>query len=108
MGYNGFPRNVDDLSERLKDRDLKLKLILHAEQNALLFAHEPLIGCRIYVWPFMPCSRCAGMIIQSGITEVIAPVSDNPRWIDDFEIARDILFNEAKIKLRLPDDIELD
>ncbi len=106
-GYNGFPRKVKDSLKRLKDRDLKYKLIVHAEQNALLFARESVVGCRMYIWPFMPCSRCAGIIIQSGIAEIIAPVSDNPRWKDDFKIAQDILFGEAGIKLRLL-DIELD
>jgi len=37
-GFNGFPRGIEDSDERLTNRDLKLKLIVHAEMNAVLAA----------------------------------------------------------------------
>ena len=73
LGFNGFPRGVDDAEERYNDRELKYKLVVHAEANALAAANEDLAGCTIYTFPFPPCSSCAGMIIQSGIQTVIAP-----------------------------------
>ena len=69
-GYNGLPRGVEDTEDRLANREVKYKLILHAERNALLFAKQSLKGCCIYVWPMMPCGACASMIIQTGITRV--------------------------------------
>lgn len=100
VGYNGFPRGVDDLPERLENRDIKYKIIIHGEENALLFARGPVNGYRLYVWPLMPCAPCAAMVIQAGIVEVIAPVSDNPRWVEDFKLAK-TLFDEAGVKVRL-------
>src|SRR3990172_2103187 len=44
LGFNGFPRGVDD-DERLRNRELKLKLMVHAEMNAILFAGRALDGC---------------------------------------------------------------
>ena len=100
LGYNGFPRGVNDLPERLSNRELKYKIIVHCERNALLFARESVRGYRLYTWPFMSCVPCASMVIQTGIIEVIAPVSDNPRWIEDFKLAQ-TLFNEAGVKVKL-------
>ena len=75
-------------------------MIIHGERNAMLFAREPLIGHTIYTWPFMPCPVCAAMITQAGIKRVVAPDSNNIRWIADFEISKDI-FREAKVRLDL-------
>lgn len=102
LGYNGFPRGVNDSPERLENREVKYKLIIHCERNALLFARGSLNGCRLYTWPFMPCASCAAMVIQAGIIEVIAPTSDNPRWVEDFKLAQ-MLFSEAGVKVRLLD-----
>ena len=100
IGYNGFPRGVDDSLERLENRETKYKIIVHCERNALLFARGPVEGCRLYTWPFMSCTPCAAMVIQAGIIEVIAPISDNPRWIEDFNLSR-ILFSEAGVRVKL-------
>lgn len=102
IGYNGFPRGVDDSLERLENREIKYKIIVHCERNALLFAREPVAGYRLYTWPFMSCAPCAAMVIQSGIVEVIAPISDNSRWIEDFNLAK-TLFKEAEVSVRLLD-----
>jgi len=98
VGYNGFPININDSSERLDNREIKYKMIVHAERNAIIFAQRPLIGCTIYTYPFMPCSACAGMIIQSGIKRAVSYHTTNKRWIDDFAITMD-MFNEAGVEL---------
>src|SRR4030067_2638115 len=67
LGFNGFPAGVLDHDDRLLDRELKYKMVLHAEVNALLFAGTDLSDCTLYVVPMAPCSRCAAQIIQSGI-----------------------------------------
>ena len=35
VGFNGFPRGVDDRPEKLADRPLKYQMIVHAEINAI-------------------------------------------------------------------------
>lgn len=100
VGYNGLPQGVEDTDERLNNRELKYKLIVHGERNALLFASRSVENCTLYTWPFMPCATCASMIIQSGISRVVAPYSDNPRWADDFRLTEQ-LFSEAGVELVL-------
>lgn len=101
VGYNGLPRGVEDTEERLHNRDIKYKMVVHAERNALMFSNlASLKGCAIYVWPMMPCAACASMIIQKGITTVVATQNDNPRWQHDFELSKQ-LFTEASVLLRL-------
>lgn len=51
-GLNGFPRGIADTPERLNDREMKLKLIVHAEMNALLAAARTgmrLKGCSLFL-----------------------------------------------------------
>jgi dCMP deaminase len=75
MGYNGFPRGVHDLKERYEDREVKYKLITHAEANAVIAAGHAARGCTIYVYPtFMTpaaCNDCCKLIIQSGIKAIV-------------------------------------
>ncbi|MEH2517533.1 dCMP deaminase [Bradyrhizobium sp. AZCC 1610] len=96
VGYNGFPRKIRDTAERLKDRDMKLKLTVHGEINALNWATEPVTGYTLYTWPFLTCSKCAIQVIQAGITRVVAPFVDNPRWNDSFREAQ-ALYEEAEV-----------
>ncbi len=103
LGYNGFPKGVDDSQERLNNRELKYKMIVHCERNAMLFAQRSLANCTLYTWPFMSCSVCAAMVIQSGIKRVVAPQAPADkltRWGEDFELAT-TLFTEAKVDLEL-------
>jgi dCMP deaminase len=100
LGFNGLPVGMVDTYERLHDRELKYQLIVHAERNALLFSTESLKGCTIYTWPFMPCSVCAGMIIQSGISRVVAPVSSSERWADNFKLSFE-MFLESGVRIDL-------
>ena len=99
-GYNGFPRDVEDLDQRLNNRDVKYEMIVHGEINAIVFANQNLQGTTLYTWPFMPCSRCAGIVIQSGIRTVVAPYNDNPRWQDSFKLTQQ-MFWEAQVELIL-------
>ena len=97
LGYNGFPFGISD-DKRLDNREIKYKMVVHAECNALLFSPEPPLGCTIYTYPFMPCPKCAGMIIQAGIDRVVSYESDNYRWKDDFNLSRE-MFKEAGVDL---------
>jgi dCMP deaminase len=102
LGFNGLPRHIADTPARLHDRDLKMKIIIHAETNSILNAREPLAGFTIYVFPFHPCSACAAAIIQAGIKRVVCPVNDCPRWAANFELAR-MMFSEAGVAVDMID-----
>lgn len=82
-GYNGFPRGVADSEERLADKDGKLPFMVHAEANAVAAAARvgtSLKGC-VAVVTKHPCAQCSALLIQSGITGIIAPpANDNSRW----------------------------
>ena len=100
LGYNGFPRGVEDREDRLSDRETKYKMIVHCERNALLAAKQDLTGSTLYTWPFMSCAPCAGMVIQAGIVRVVAHHNDNPRWQADFQLTEQ-MFLEANVQLDL-------
>tara|TARA_B100000902_G_C27321949_1_gene925323 strand:- start:7479 stop:7910 length:432 start_codon:yes stop_codon:yes gene_type:complete len=102
VGYNGFPKDITD-NERLLDRDKKYDIIVHAEVNAILFSNRTLKGCTMYTWPFQPCPRCAGLIIQSGIIRVVSIKNTNPRWVADFTTAKQLLL-EASVRLDIYDE----
>jgi len=99
LGYNGFPRNVRD-DHRLQTREIKYDLIVHAEANAIIHARESLWDCTIYTMPFMPCSKCAGLIIQAGIKRVVSIDADNARWNGNFRLSKAIL-TEARLDVTL-------
>ena len=98
MGFNGFPAGVEDTRERLDDRGTKYEMVVHAEQNALMFAGDRAEGCTLYVHPLPPCARCAVMIIQAGIKRVVCdqPDFDHQRWGEAAKIS-DTLFREAAL-----------
>lgn len=75
IGYNGFPRGVDDDPSLYEDREAKYARVVHAEPNAILNSTGSLTGATIYATHF-PCSTCAGLIIQSGIKNVVSYVPD--------------------------------
>lgn len=103
-GYNGLPKGVADTEERLNNRELKYKIIVHCERNAVAVAAKrgvPLDGCTLYTWPFSSCSTCASIMIQSGITRHVAPACPADkleRWGDDLKLAIQ-LYEEAGVKV---------
>ena len=99
MGYNGFPRGVDDAAERYADRETKYKMIVHAEPNAIIKAGRDAVGGTIYTWPLPPCHECAKLIIQSGIKRFVAIQKDDTRWSESCELAIQ-MFNEAGLEYR--------
>ncbi len=104
-GFNGFPRGIADTADRLSNRELKNKLMVHAEMNAILSAARigvPLKHCTLYlactdasgkVWGGPPCTRCTVEIIQTGISTIVSrPFKTGPsKWKDDIEFSRSLL-----------------
>ena len=54
------------------DRDRKLTMTIHAEQNALLFAGREARACDAYVIGKPICNVCAMLLIQAGVRRVVA------------------------------------
>lgn len=101
-GYNGFPVGVVDSKNRLSKKDIKYKLVLHAEENAIMFAKRDLNGCSLYV-TMAPCSHCAGLIIQSGIKHVyIKKLEISEKWKESFEYSQ-MMFSESKVHVQFID-----
>lgn len=101
LGYNGFPRGTSDKKEIYSDRDEKIRRVVHAEKNAILFAKCDLKNHTLYVVPMPPCSQCAGLIIQAGIKRVVTinPTDEmRKRWQKDFDTSQD-MFIEAGVSI---------
>lgn len=97
-GYNGPARMLPDEHAFFEDREKKLAMTLHGEQNAILNAGQDLKGCTLYVTQ-PPCSNCASQIVQTGIVRV-AWIWPDPefaaRWAQSLELA-EWQFNHAGI-----------
>jgi dCMP deaminase len=106
LGYNGFPAGVEDSAERLQDQAIKLELVVHAEQNALLIAGQGARGATMFVAGKPVCAQCAGVIIQAGVAKVVAPnpnkFSEDSKWRKKGELAVQML-KEARVALTLYD-----
>ena len=96
MGYNGFPRGINDSDERYNDRSTKHLFVCHAERNALDNAPHSVQGCTMYV-PLIPCNECAKSIIQNGISKVVS-YKTNREDTFNWNITR-IMFEEAGVLL---------
>lgn len=101
IGYNGFPRGVDDDPALYDNREVKYERIIHCEMNCLLTTRESVKGYTLYTWPFLSCPRCAAHVIQAGITRVVAPKCPEDkleRWNEALERTK-LLFMEAGLEV---------
>ena len=102
-GYNGFPRGIVDDDRRLNNREIKLKMIVHAEANAVAAAARnghSINGATAYVTHNL-CSQCACLLIQAGIKRVVCVEQQDysSDWEKDFQWAR-VLLEETGVELR--------
>ncbi len=113
-GCNSFSDGLVDLDSRWADRDMKLKLVVHAEMNAILLAAKhgvSLNGSTLYVlardtvskeiWGGPPCTRCTVELIQAGIKEVVGGTINNlpERWKESCLFSKQLL-EEAGVRYR--------
>lgn len=100
-GYNGLPRGVVD-NERLVDREMKLKIVVHAEANAVAGAARnghSLKGGIAYI-TFPPCSQCAALLIQAGVVRVVYYRADaSTKWAESQLTALQLL-TEAGVGIK--------
>ena len=101
-GVNSFPSRVLKTDARMV-RPTKYLWTCHAEENAIAAAAgmgSPVIGSKLYV-THRPCARCARLVVQSGIIEVIIPEvnkhSLDARWEEEVTIGS-TMFKEAGVK----------
>lgn len=109
VGFNGFPKGCDDDPAIYADRERKYSRVVHAEQNALLHAGEPVRGYTMYTHPpgFGPsCDRCTAHIIQAGITRVVYRRDESDfgsRWKEAVESGLQ-MYAEASVSVFQYDD----
>ena len=99
VGYNGFPKMVEDSAERYHNQAEKLEMVVHAEQNAILGAGTRARGGTAYVFGKPVCARCAGSLIQAGVVRVIATEPQqgtDSKWDASGRLGRQMM-NEAKV-----------
>lgn len=96
IGYNGFPRYVEDMPARYETKPIKYKLIVHAEANAILNAIGNVRGHCLVTTKY-PCSECTKLIIQSGISRIITPKpTEGSLWAEDAVFSR-VMLKEASV-----------
>jgi len=99
IGYNGFPRGIADLPERLQIKEIKNQLVIHAEANAILNSRDHDHATHTLYCTSFCCCSCSGLIIQKGIREVVVPTIDpHSSWYANFQSARNIL-DEAGVTI---------
>lgn len=103
-GYNGFPKGIDDTEVRLNTRELKHKLVIHAEMNALmnaLYSGVSLKGSTMYVHGLPICPDCAKCVIQAGIKEIVIPTDKTERaeWQKVWEEHSLPMFSESGVQV---------
>lgn len=101
QGYNGFPRGILDTPNRLNNRELKYKYVVHAEMNVIYnasFSGISLDESTLYVYGLPVCSECAKGIIQVGIKKVYILTEEKvPEiWNDSYEMTY-TMFKEAEV-----------
>lgn len=96
-GYNGLPRGVADIPERM-ERPAKYLWTSHAEENAV--AQAARVGMKlkggIAYTTHMPCSRCARTLIQAGITAVVVDNGTTSMPQEEFDVSMQ-MFKEAGV-----------
>lgn len=107
-GYNDLPRGVKHRPGR-NSRPLKYHFTAHSEANSIANAARlgrATKGCTI-ISTLFPCPACAALIINAGITKVVAPKPelgdrscDAVDWRLNWQHAID-MFNEAGVTLYL-------
>ena len=100
-GWNGFPREIADKSERLNDRELKYRYVVHAEANCIYNATRngvSLLGATMYIHGMSVCHECAKALIQVGIKRVVMCYSHPAptKWAESHAHTRD-MFDEAGV-----------
>lgn len=90
-GYNGLPRGVEHLAQRLNQRPMKYDWIEHAERNAIFNAarHGVALDFSTLVTDGIPCVNCGRAAIQVGVDTIVVAkeiFNTNIMWIKEASI----------------------
>lgn len=106
IGFNGFPRGVNDNVDARHERPAKYMYTEHAERNAIYNAARHgirLEGATLYLnGGGLPCDDCARAVMQSGIVAVVS--MDKPFegkggiWEEKERVSAE-MFGEAGVKI---------
>lgn len=104
VGYNGFPRGVNDNIEERHARPTKYAYTEHGERNAVYNAARSgvsTLGSTMYTQG-VPCQDCSRAAIQAGCSKVVAywqaDANVFPAWIESCKIGREML-EEAGVEV---------
>lgn len=101
IGYNGFPRGMNDSDYLYADRESKYPRVVHAEMNVIYNATYNGISLKdstVFVYGLLICSECAKGLIQVGVKQVYMKCINNPeKWKEEFKKSQDY-FSESNIK----------
>lgn len=104
VGWNGFPRGVDDNNEEFHKRPTKYAVTQHAERNAIYNAGRKgvsLKGGTLYL-PFYPtpCTGCTTAILQTGIKRIVGTpfkfTGKGKQWDEDLAFSQALLETTLK------------
>lgn len=103
LGWNGFPRGINDDVDDRHERPQKYLWSEHSERNSIYNAVSKgvnLSGTKMYV-NWYPCCDCARAIIQADIGDLVCmePDWDDKNWKNHFEITRQ-MFGEASVNVK--------
>lgn len=105
VGYNNFPRKIQDLEERYNDREIKHSLVVHAEANAIYNAARKGISTKdsILFTQGVPCSQCTKSVIQAGCSKIVVHkqwpnLVHCEQWVKSIDLSK-MLIDEAGITL---------
>lgn len=106
-GFNGLPRGVRDLPERMQ-RPAKYLWTVHAEANAIAAAartNTSLEGATLYC-THSPCAQCAALIVQVGIVCVaVNETSEANMLTEEQRATAATILSESGVRLLYRDQI---
>lgn len=104
MGYNGFPRGVNDDIEDRHERPAKYAYTEHGERNSIYNAARAgisTLGSTMYTQG-VPCADCSRAAIQAGVKRLVVyyQANDNmmAKWKESCAIGREML-DEAGVEV---------
>ena len=105
MGWNGFPRGINDDVDERHERPDKYLWTEHAERNAIFNAASNGVktaGCTMYV-RWYPCAQCARAIIQAGISKIVCtePDWEDATYGEEFKITREMFAEADSIEVEM-------
>ena len=96
-GFNGIPRGVQDLPERM-ERPEKYLWTAHAEENLVAHAARKVLeGSTVYV-THLCCNACARMLVNAGVKRVVVGNGKTSMPDENFAVAKK-MFHESGVEV---------